>query len=68
MVGESEVLFVVSSRSVTIPLNMEIAPNAELRAVSLRSVHLTAEVSGELLKLNGWFILWFLHLFLAQDD
>ncbi|KAK3787042.1 hypothetical protein RRG08_037320 [Elysia crispata] len=39
--------------SVTIPLNMEIAPNAELRMVSLHLVHLIAEVSGKLLKLNG---------------
>ncbi|RUS72847.1 hypothetical protein EGW08_019384, partial [Elysia chlorotica] len=44
---------VANLTSVTIPLNMEIAPNAELRAVSLHIVSLIAEVSGKLLKLNG---------------
>lgn len=39
--------------SVTIPLNMEIAPNEELQVMSLQLVHLVAEVSGRLLKLNG---------------
>ncbi|GFS01373.1 transmembrane protein 248 [Elysia marginata] len=42
-----------NSTSVTIPLNMEIAPNTELRALSLHLVHLIAEVSGKMLKLNG---------------
>ncbi|GFO37695.1 transmembrane protein 248 [Plakobranchus ocellatus] len=38
---------------VTLPLNMEISVSAELRAVSLQMLHLTAVIGGDFLNLKG---------------